>query len=277
MGAKVQRVPEIPESAKVLEAKVKSELVRLSAIADACDEEVARLEQKMGRQRVAAASDMEVSKPRVSSIDGIAASAAQAALPNGVDERLRETEAQLSASQAARIEAVRMLQDVIGSLQLVGESLPLDPSNSENPSTLRREMQERRWRGEEIRRCRDSWQEASEATASFLKAHEQTVKEKEEISRMVEGCIEKLEKETSERPHLCDKRLVTQMLASYLEQQGNPRQQLEICSKMADVLGFSMSERQQVGLSQRAKANSEAVAGSFAEYLLGQSEGSRVV
>merc|ERR1719329_753202 len=194
---------------------------------------------------MAAVSNAETSRSSASSTVDADTSAARVAAPSDLDERIRETEAQLSASQAARSEAVRMLKDVIGSLQLTGEDLTA-LSGSEDPSSLRREMQERRWRGEELRRCLDGWQEASEATTSFLKAHAEALKEKDEMSRLVEGCVEKLEKETRERPHLCDKRLVMQMLATYLEQQGNPRQQLEICSKMADVLGFSMSERQQV-------------------------------
>ncbi|CAK9115174.1 Uncharacterized protein SCF082_LOCUS53314 [Durusdinium trenchii] len=60
-----------------------------------------------------------------------------------------------------------------------------------------------------------------------------------------------MEVDSRERPFLVDKRMVTQMLAAYLEQRDHPGPQQEIMAKMADLLGFSTSEREQVGLSQK--------------------------
>ena len=37
--------------------------------------------------------------------------------------------------------------------------------------------------------------------------------ERQKLNDVVERCVEKLEKESRERPHLVDKRMVTQMLA----------------------------------------------------------------
>ncbi|CAK9114768.1 Uncharacterized protein SCF082_LOCUS53140 [Durusdinium trenchii] len=62
-----------------------------------------------------------------------------------------------------------------------------------------------------------------------------------------------MEVDSRERPFLVDKRMVTQMLAAYLEQRDHPGPQQEIMAKMADLLGFSTSEREQVGLSQKRK------------------------
>merc|ERR1719458_100629 len=88
-----------------------------------------------------------------------------------------------------------------------------------------------------------------------LKTTLQTVEsEKSALNNVVERCVEKLEKESRERPHLVDKRMVTQMVAAYLEQRDNPREQLEIMSRMADLLGFTTDERKQVGLSQKRRS-----------------------
>merc|ERR1711870_51794 len=77
--------------------------------------------------------------------------------------------------------------------------------------------------------------------------------EQTKLNDVVEQCIAKLEKESQERPHLVDKRMVTQMVAAYLEQRDYPKQQLEIMARMADLLGFTAAEREQVGLSQRRR------------------------
>merc|ERR1712190_611147 len=100
--------------------------------------------------------------------------------------------------------------------------------------------------------------------------------EKLKLSDVVERCVEKLEKESRERPHLVDKRMVTQMIAAYLEQRDTPRQSQEIMARMADLLGFTAAEREQVGLSQRRKtlleqqepASFADIADGFVDFLL---------
>merc|ERR1712060_319502 len=101
------------------------------------------------------------------------------------------------------------------------------------------------------------------------------------LNSVVERCVEKLEQDGRERPHLVDKRMVTQMLAAYLEQRDNPRQREEIMTKMADLLGFTTAEREQVGLVQRRRTLAENdepaglldLADRFADFLLEESEG----
>jgi len=74
--------------------------------------------------------------------------------------------------------------------------------------------------------------------------------------------------------------MVTQMVAAYLEQRDNPRQAQEIMAKMADLLGFTTTEREQVGLTQRRKtllehqepASLSDLADGFVDFLLEESE-----
>merc|ERR1712194_524761 len=73
------------------------------------------------------------------------------------------------------------------------------------------------------------------------------------LNGVVERCLEKMEKDSMERPHLVDKRMVTQMVAAYLEQQDHHQQQQEILARMADLLGFTTEERNQVGLTQKRR------------------------
>merc|ERR1712060_767934 len=102
------------------------------------------------------------------------------------------------------------------------------------------------------------------------------------LNSVVERCVEKLEQDGRERPHLVDKRMVTQMLAAYLEQRDNPTASQEIMSKMADLLGFTTAEREQVGLSQRRRtlleqqvdpASLAELTDRFVDFLLEESEG----
>merc|ERR1712060_529701 len=101
------------------------------------------------------------------------------------------------------------------------------------------------------------------------------------LNDCVERCLEKLEKDGQERPHLVDKRMVTQMVAAFLEQRDNPRQQQEIMARMADLLGFTASEREQVGLSQRRRKLLEQqdasglaeLSDAFVDFLYEESEG----
>ena len=63
--------------------------------------------------------------------------------------------------------------------------------------------------------------------------------EQKNLNGVVERCLAKMEADSRERPFLVDKRMVTQMLAVYLEQKDHPGPQQEILQKMADLLGFS--------------------------------------
>merc|ERR1712060_624449 len=102
------------------------------------------------------------------------------------------------------------------------------------------------------------------------------------LNDVVNRCLSKLDKESQERPHLVDKRMVTQMVAAYLEQRDYPKQQLEIMARMADLLGFTAAEREQVGLAQRRRTlldQKEEPAGlaelsdAFVDFLYEESEG----
>ena len=58
--------------------------------------------------------------------------------------------------------------------------------------------------------------------------------EAKKLNGVVERCLAKMEAESRERPFLVDKRMVTQMLAAYLEQREHPGPQQEILQKMAE-------------------------------------------
>merc|ERR1719414_1216223 len=97
--------------------------------------------------------------------------------------------------------------------------------------------------------------------------------------KLVERCVAKLEKESLERPFLVDKRMVTQMMAAYLQQRDYPKQQLEIASKMADLLGFTIAERELVGLKDKRRTLLEPsptglmdLTSRFVDFLIGESE-----
>jgi hypothetical protein len=221
-----------------------------------------------------------------------------------MEARLRETEAQLEAAgvDAQRVEAeratdvatIQRLQALVEAMQETGESQSgqLEAellARSSECAALRRDCAEQRRRVEELMRWQQDMRTAEQDGRSLrdevakltdsLQAAEQ---EKASLSSVVERCVEKLEKESRERPHLVDKRMVTQMLASYLEQNDNPDTQWEIMAKMADLLGFTTQEREQVGLTkarrsllerQEEPANLSELGDRFVDFLFEESEG----
>jgi len=215
------------------------------------------------------------------------------------DAELAMQEAQLEASQlqaASESErgTIQRLQNAIESLRDSSEARCEDLEaqlleSQREVSSLRRELEEQRKRVEEL----SSTQQASKDVLELGEQHQQenaslkaelaaALQEKQQLSGIVERCVEKLEKESRERPHLVDKRMATQMLAAYLEQRDNPREQQEILTKMADLLGFTAAEREQVGLTQRRKrldpeaeepSDFSDLTDRFVEFLHEESEG----
>merc|ERR1712135_178286 len=105
------------------------------------------------------------------------------------------------------------------------------------------------------------------------------LQERDALKNVVERCVAKLEKESLERPFLVDKRMVTQMMAAYLQQRDYPKQQLEIASKMADLLGFTIAERELVGLRDKRRTLLEPsptglmdLTSRFVDFLIEESE-----
>mmetsp|Transcript_24118 Transcript_24118/g.55696 ORF Transcript_24118/g.55696 Transcript_24118/m.55696 type:complete len:301 (-) Transcript_24118:90-992(-) len=223
---------------------------------------------------------------------------------NRLQEQLREAElamqeAQLEASQLKEASdsersTILRLQNAIESLRDSGESRCEDLEaqlleSQREVSGLRRELEGQKKQVEELR----STQQASKDVLELGEQHQKenaalkeelaaALQEKQHLSGIVERCVEKLEKESRERPHLVDKRMATQMLAAYLEQRENPREQQEILNKMADLLGFTAAEREQVGLTQRRKrldpeaeepSDFSDLTDRFVEFLHEESEG----
>jgi len=221
-----------------------------------------------------------------------------------LERQLREAEERLEASSAdsARCQderrsehaTIQRLQALLESMEERGESQAgqLEAellAQRRESAALHRQTEEQQLRIEELLRGRRECREAAEEGRA-LKTESERLKqdlataqlEHTKLNGVVEQCIAKLQKESQERPHLVDKRMVTQMLAAYLEQRENPRQQQEIMSKMADLLGFTAAEREQVGLAQRRRTlleQQDEAAGladltdRFVDFLFEESEG----
>ncbi|CAJ1418956.1 unnamed protein product [Effrenium voratum] len=219
-----------------------------------------------------------------------------------LEMRLREAEQSLdqhrdALSQAQQLRAqenstVQRLQAELDSLQESGESTAgqLEAElmeRSRECATLRREKEEAAKRAEELlQKQQENLQAAQEGRALHAenqRLQDQLVGAQEEqkaLNAVVERCLAKMEVDSRERPFLVDKRMVTQMLAAYLEQRENPGPQQEILHKMADLLGFTTSEREQVGLSHKRKTplQMEEAAGltdltdRFVDFLMEESE-----
>lgn len=184
------------------------------------------------------------------------------------------------------------LQATLEALQDNGESQASQMEaelleRSRECSALRREAEQHRRRAEELARWQQETAEAAKLNSSMREENatlrqqlEASQQEQHSLNAVVERCLTKMEQDSRERPHLVDKRMVTQMVAAYLEQRDHPRQQQEILTKMADLLGFSTSEREQVGLLRKRKAllDQEESGGfadlsdRFVDFLLEESE-----
>lgn len=193
-----------------------------------------------------------------------------------MDLRLREAETQAEelraghdrhqAERADDRDTIRRLQTTIECIQenTDSEAGRLEAELLERTrecGTYRRDVEELRRRVEELVKEQLSWREDAGASRQLreeivqLKADlEKAEEEKVALNGVVERCLEKLHREGQERPHLVDKRMVTQMLAAYLEQRDNQKRRDEVMAKMADLLGFTAGEREQVGLLQKRKS-----------------------
>ncbi|CAE7933943.1 LanA, partial [Symbiodinium necroappetens] len=192
-----------------------------------------------------------------------------------LETRLREAELQLEQRSQAMTElqrqhaadaaSIQRLQGDLLSIQETGESQAgrLESAlleRNKECATLRRERNEAQQKLQEVlQRSQENLQVADAGRALSTENERlqqelaQSREELKSLNSVVERCVAKMEAESRERPFLVDKRMVTQMLAAYLEQRENPGPQLEILNKMADLLGFTSAEREQVGLSQKRK------------------------
>eukprot|EP00928_Gymnodinium_smaydae_P036369 TRINITY_DN25433_c1_g4_i1.p1 TRINITY_DN25433_c1_g4~~TRINITY_DN25433_c1_g4_i1.p1 ORF type:complete len:549 (-),score=177.86 TRINITY_DN25433_c1_g4_i1:36-1682(-) len=220
-----------------------------------------------------------------------------------LEERLREADARLDeqANENARLQGeglsaqatIQRLQSLLEAMEDTGashagqlESELLE--RSRECAALRREAEElRRLAAEHVRRQQEM-QEAAEdgrtlrsELSSVREALAKAEEEKKALGGVVDRCVEKLEKDSRERPHLVDKRMVTQMIAAFLEHRDKPRQAQDIMAKMADLLGFTSAEREQVGLSQQRRSllrqtedptNLSELSDRFMDFLLEEAE-----
>ncbi|CAK0891736.1 unnamed protein product, partial [Prorocentrum cordatum] len=160
--------------------------------------------------------------------------------------RLQEAEGQLEevTGEAQQLREMReadqgtiqRLQAVVESVQESGDSQAgwLEAElmeRSRECQALRREAEKLRSQVEELARSQEEGRQTAEEGRALREANdglsrelEASKKDREELNGVLQRCLAKLEKEGMERPHLVDKRMVTQMLASYLEQRDNPRQ-----------------------------------------------------
>jgi len=212
----------------------------------------------------------------------------------GQIEAAREEAEHLNNARQSDYETIHRLQALLDSMHETGESEAgqLETElleRSRECAALRRQSEEHRRRVDELLQWQSDMREIAEEGRA-LKSEVTTLKqdlatcceEKRALSGVVDRCVEKLERDSRERPHLVDKRMVTQMVAAYLEQRENPRQAQEIIAKMADLLGFTSAEREQVGLSQQRRtlaqlleepASLADLSDRFMDFLLEEAEG----
>ncbi|CAE7220784.1 unnamed protein product [Symbiodinium sp. CCMP2592] len=199
-----------------------------------------------------------------------------------LETRLKEAELQLEQRSQAMTElqrqhaadaaSIQRLQGDLLSIQETGESQAgqLESAlleRNKECATLRRErneaqqkLQEVLQRNQENLQVADAGRALSTENEAWLLRWAEWKQELKSLNSVVERCVAKMEAESRERPFLVDKRMVTQMLAAYLEQRENPGEEVQalerhpaILNKMADLLGFTSAEREQVGLSQKRK------------------------
>jgi len=185
-----------------------------------------------------------------------------------LEQRLHEALVQVSMHDQEREEdraTIQRLSDQLLSMQDYQgfETSDLEAElmecNAER-RTLRQRTEELEGRLQQLEKTQQESQEIVEAGKQMKVENEQmkidlskAQAEQEKLREVVDRCLTKMEKEAQERPYLVDKRMVTQMVAAYLEQKHHPRQQHEILARMADLLGFTSAEREQVGLSQKRR------------------------
>merc|ERR1719161_792743 len=193
-------------------------------------------------------------------------------------EELRAQAETLRGEKAGDQSTIQRLQATIESIQENTDSeaghleAELLQRHREGVS-LRLELEEARKRIDELFRERveakedmDSGRQLKGEVARLEADLESTRKEKEALDDVVKRCLDKLQKIGLEQPYQVDKRMVTQMIAAFLEQRDNPRNQNEVMAKMADLLGFTSAERAQVGLKDKRKGLSlEPEPASFEE------------
>jgi len=221
-----------------------------------------------------------------------------------MEGRLQEAEARVLEAGAAvsrheqdRLSEHTMIQRLQGELESMQESGEFEAGHLESEllernrecASLRRDSEELKRRLEELLRVQRDCQEAADAGRALRSENEElrrdltsAKQEQEKLTGVVERCLDKMENESRERPHLVDKRMVTQMVAAFLEQRDHPRAQQEILTRMADLLGFTTAEREQVGLSQKRRTlleQQEEATGlndltdRFVDFLFEESEG----
>eukprot|EP00930_Biecheleria_cincta_P064306 TRINITY_DN4986_c0_g1_i1.p1 TRINITY_DN4986_c0_g1~~TRINITY_DN4986_c0_g1_i1.p1 ORF type:complete len:1047 (-),score=400.60 TRINITY_DN4986_c0_g1_i1:179-2959(-) len=211
-------------------------------------------------------------------------------------EQQLELKTQEAASMASVHESnaltIQRLQGELESMHESGESQAgqLEAElmeRSRETAALRREKEEQQRKLEECMKQQEARGRDSE-DAKTLRMERDDLRQNLEVAKqeqktlngVIERCLGKMEKDAQERPHLVDKRMVTQMLAAYLEQRDNPGPQQEIIAKMADLLGFTSAEREQVGLSQRRKTLADMqepqgladLSDRFVDFLMEESE-----
>lgn len=184
-------------------------------------------------------------------------------------ERLQtEMAGALEKSQQARSDDQSTLLRLQGEIEAMQETGESEAGHLEGEilernrecTVLRREVEELKNRVEDLVRIQKASSDAADTgrrlqgqTENLQRELEEANLERERLNGVVERCLEKMEKDGRERPHLVDKRMVTQMVAAFLEQRDKPRPQQEILVRMADLLGFTTAEREQVGLSQKRR------------------------
>jgi len=207
-------------------------------------------------------------------------SAHQLAVSQQAEEKLRHelrsVQDELSAEKAARAaeaDGAGSLRDMIEAMHEEHQSAVsmLEAELSDKRSycfRLERTLETRDQTIDQMRQEASISSQAVSATqddrSELHKMIEALKAENASLNAAVEQCVRKLQERPDESPFMVDKRLVIQMVIALVEQGSTPAKQHEIKQRMADSLGFTQVEREQIGVLPKAQRLSDS-----ARYVVG--------
>lgn len=114
-------------------------------------------------------------------------------------------------------------------------------------ATLQEELEECHRRIEDLLQEQQNSMRAAEQVVSLQDALRSSEEEKGKLSGDLNRYLQKMEKYGEERAHMVDKRLVVHMVGTFMAKRDELTHHEEILARMADVLGFTLEERSEVG------------------------------
>eukprot|EP00397_Hematodinium_sp_SG-2012_P001540 GEMP01001543.1.p1 GENE.GEMP01001543.1~~GEMP01001543.1.p1 ORF type:complete len:1430 (+),score=500.16 GEMP01001543.1:353-4642(+) len=186
---------------------------------------------------------------------------------------------QLNQEKEAEIEQLQSMLETFKEEQMFGEgrdNAELEVQLSENRELRRRldELRAQMQKNVEVRQGRDDRYFEMEAEVGKLRTETEmlqpeNIRLREELRNAQDvshQAIAKLRRDMEDRPFLIDKRLCVQMLMQYFSAPYDTR--AEILCRMADSLGFTQEDREQLGIKKRVLGRNDRNSGNFGDAFL---------